>query len=156
MVPSRQGPRAAPLPCGLLLLATCVSLCQSQEPRVKPADCDRREHPVLSYRGESSISMNSTMSDQLCPHRSVLPRLFSTSVFSVEAMGVRVLPPGSEGFLPAGPGPGRRPNPRGGEVGFVLRICPPPAPLRRKKSKQNRFITKNLSLFSFLGTFCSG
>ncbi|XP_075873317.1 semaphorin-5B-like isoform X2 [Nelusetta ayraudi] len=51
MVPSRPGQRSASLPCGLLLLAACVSLCRSQEPRVKPADCDRREHPVVSYRG---------------------------------------------------------------------------------------------------------
>lgn len=36
-------------PCGLLLVI-CSSLCSSQEPYIKPADCSRKEHPVVSYQ----------------------------------------------------------------------------------------------------------
>lgn len=138
MVPSRQGRLAASLPCGLLLLAACVSLCQPQEPRIKPADCDRREHPVISYRGENSISGNSAMSDQPRPHRVVLPLLFFHFVFSTEALGVRVLPPRSEGFLPAGCGLGWKPALCGGEVGFRSTCCRDPP-----KNGLNRLTARN-------------
>lgn len=50
MVTSRWGARAFS-PCGLLLVI-CSSLCSSQEPYIKPADCSRKEHPVVSYQGE--------------------------------------------------------------------------------------------------------
>lgn len=38
-------------PCGLVLVF-CSSVCLSQQPHVKPADCSRKEHPVVSYQGE--------------------------------------------------------------------------------------------------------
>lgn len=50
MVTSRWGARAFS-PCGLLLVI-CSSLCSSQEPYIKPADCSRKEHPVVSYQGQ--------------------------------------------------------------------------------------------------------
>lgn len=38
-------------PCGLVLVI-CLSMCLSEEPHIKPADCSRKEHPVVSYQGE--------------------------------------------------------------------------------------------------------
>ncbi len=38
-------------PCGLVLVI-CSSVCLSQQPDVKPADCSRKEHPVVSHQGE--------------------------------------------------------------------------------------------------------
>uniref|UniRef100_A0A3Q3AYH7 Sema domain-containing protein n=1 Tax=Kryptolebias marmoratus TaxID=37003 RepID=A0A3Q3AYH7_KRYMA len=40
---------AALSPCGLVLVISW-SLCLSQQPNVKPADCSRKEHPVVSYQ----------------------------------------------------------------------------------------------------------
>lgn len=37
-------------PCGLVLIISW-SLCLSQQPNIKPADCSRKEHPVVSYQG---------------------------------------------------------------------------------------------------------
>lgn len=53
MFTSGWGARAL-APCGLVLLI-CWSVClsqQQQQPRIKPADCSRKEHPVVSYQGE--------------------------------------------------------------------------------------------------------
>lgn len=50
MVPSGWGAWALS-PCGLVLVI-CSSVCLSQEPHIKPADCSRKEHPVVSYQGE--------------------------------------------------------------------------------------------------------
>uniref|UniRef100_A0A3Q3K6Z8 Sema domain-containing protein n=1 Tax=Monopterus albus TaxID=43700 RepID=A0A3Q3K6Z8_MONAL len=36
-------------PCGLVLVI-CSSVCLSQQPHIKPADCSRKEHPVVSYQ----------------------------------------------------------------------------------------------------------
>ncbi|CAB1413480.1 unnamed protein product [Pleuronectes platessa] len=36
-------------PCGLVLLI-CSSVCLSQQPHLKLADCSRKEHPVVSYQ----------------------------------------------------------------------------------------------------------
>uniref|UniRef100_A0A1A8U0W5 Sema domain, seven thrombospondin repeats (Type 1 and type 1-like), transmembrane domain (TM) and short cytoplasmic domain, (Semaphorin) 5B n=1 Tax=Nothobranchius furzeri TaxID=105023 RepID=A0A1A8U0W5_NOTFU len=41
--------RGALSPCGLVLVI-CWSLCVSQQPNIKPADCNRKEHPVVSYQ----------------------------------------------------------------------------------------------------------
>uniref|UniRef100_A0A1A8J363 Sema domain, seven thrombospondin repeats (Type 1 and type 1-like), transmembrane domain (TM) and short cytoplasmic domain, (Semaphorin) 5B n=1 Tax=Nothobranchius kuhntae TaxID=321403 RepID=A0A1A8J363_NOTKU len=41
--------RGALSPCGLVLVI-CWSLCLSQQPNIKPADCNRKEHPVVSYQ----------------------------------------------------------------------------------------------------------
>lgn len=58
MVTSRWGAQAFS-PCGLLLVI-CLSLCSSQEPYIKPTDCSRKEHPVVSYQGEKvSTSLSS-------------------------------------------------------------------------------------------------
>lgn len=49
-------------PCGLVLVI-CSSVCLSQEPHIKPADCSRKEHPVVSYQGEwiSTVSFSSSV-----------------------------------------------------------------------------------------------
>ncbi|XP_033957429.1 semaphorin-5B-like [Pseudochaenichthys georgianus] len=36
-------------PCGLLLVV-CASVCLCQQPNVKPAECSRKEHPVVSHQ----------------------------------------------------------------------------------------------------------
>ncbi|XP_034720686.1 semaphorin-5B-like [Etheostoma cragini] len=36
-------------PCGLVLVI-CLSVCLSQQPHIKPAECLRKEHPVVSYQ----------------------------------------------------------------------------------------------------------
>lgn len=38
-------------PCGLVLVIS-LSVCLSQQPYVKPIDCNRKEHPVTIYQGE--------------------------------------------------------------------------------------------------------
>ena len=51
-------------PC-CLLLVICSSVCLSRPPHIKPADCSRKEHPVVSYQGECiTISL-------LLPHLAV-------------------------------------------------------------------------------------
>lgn len=38
-------------PCGLLLVV-CASVCLCQQPNMKPAECSRKEHPVVSHQGQ--------------------------------------------------------------------------------------------------------
>ncbi|TNN52613.1 Semaphorin-5B [Liparis tanakae] len=33
-----------------LVLVVCLSVCLSQQPHVRPADCGRKEHPVVQYQ----------------------------------------------------------------------------------------------------------
>lgn len=36
-----------------LLLVICLPVCLSQQPQVNPPDCSKREHPVVTYQGET-------------------------------------------------------------------------------------------------------
>lgn len=36
-----------------LVLVICLPVCLSQQPQVNPPDCSRREHPVVTYQGET-------------------------------------------------------------------------------------------------------
>ena len=55
------------LTCGFVLVV-CPSLCLSQQPYIRPMNCSRREHPVVSYQGESFSCPN-----QLRSYRVVFP-----------------------------------------------------------------------------------
>ncbi|XP_029929330.1 semaphorin-5B-like [Myripristis murdjan] len=48
MVTSGWG--AWPLPPSGLMLFVCLSVCLSRQPDAKPADCNRKEHPAVSYQ----------------------------------------------------------------------------------------------------------
>lgn len=43
-----------------LVLVICLSACLSQQPRIRPADCRRKEHPVVQYQGECQSPSSET------------------------------------------------------------------------------------------------